>query len=98
MLPKRWTITGRSTEKPNEYCVVSENVWPELVTVGTVMRPMVSDIYWIKSSQSKGELLERTAMSAVDRVLGHQPRAAAGLGRGNTSTRGIAFFDGEMSK
>jgi len=24
--------------------VVSGNVWPELITVGTVMRPMVSDM------------------------------------------------------
>jgi hypothetical protein len=42
--PKRCTITGRSTEKPNGYWVVSGNVWPELITVGTVMRPMVSDM------------------------------------------------------
>ena len=39
-----WTITGRSTEKPNGYCVVRGNVEPEFVTAGTVMRPMVSDM------------------------------------------------------
>jgi hypothetical protein len=43
-LPKRWMITGRSTENPNGYCVVNGNVWPELMTVGTEMRPMVSDM------------------------------------------------------
>jgi hypothetical protein len=37
-------MTLRSTEKPNGYWVVSGNVWPELITVGTVMRPMVSDM------------------------------------------------------
>ena len=26
------------------HCVVSGNVWPELITAGTVMRPMVSDM------------------------------------------------------
>jgi hypothetical protein len=34
----------RSTEKPNGYRVVSGNVWPELTTAGTVMRPIVSDM------------------------------------------------------
>ena len=43
-LPKLCTVTGRSTEKPNGCRVVSGNVWPELTTVGTVMRPMVSDM------------------------------------------------------
>jgi hypothetical protein len=37
---KACTITGRSTEKPNGYGVVRGNVWPELITVGTAMRPM----------------------------------------------------------
>jgi len=32
-------LHGRSR---NGYWVVSGNVWPELITVGTAMRPMVS--------------------------------------------------------
>jgi hypothetical protein len=37
-------VHGRSTERPNGYGMVRRNVWAELITVGTVMRPMVSDM------------------------------------------------------
>ena len=65
MVTEGYPITGRSTEKPNGYRVVSGNVWPELVTVGMVMRPMVSDMGCGLSWRTNGDLLEQVCQNAV---------------------------------
>jgi hypothetical protein len=44
---------GTRTEKPNRYCVVNGNVWQELITEPTVMRPMVSDIVTLLGDQPR---------------------------------------------